>query len=153
MLYLGISSFDKCSRCGFGDAKCNQFRVCRKIASYVRNNVIGIISRQYGLFGFLPAEISPYHTRDDLAFCIICAHWGRLIIISFNKNYLHSKNNSLKLFEKMFYLIRIVRCVQLMIWFFSPNVNIYKKFMNKEKAIVSRDHLCRWCRYSVLRVE
>jgi len=63
ILYLGISSFDRFSRCGLGNiAKCNQFGVCWKIVSYIRDNAIEIISRQYGLFGFLPAKISYFHS-------------------------------------------------------------------------------------------
>lgn len=43
---------------GAVSAKCNQFGVCWKIASYICDNAIEIISRQYG---FLPAEISYCH--------------------------------------------------------------------------------------------
>jgi len=40
--------------------------VCWKIASHIRDNPIGIISRQCGLFGFLPTEISPCAARETV---------------------------------------------------------------------------------------
>lgn len=82
----GISPSGERSRCGLGDiAKSRQFEVCWKIASHVRDNAIGIISRQCGLFEFPPAEISHCGARDGATgFRSVSANWEQQLFADKN---------------------------------------------------------------------